>query len=171
MASTLTTPAVGSGPLHTYRVEVEEGTGVDPDRFADEVEVLLSSPLGWTTADGISLQRVGGDADIVVELATGPTVDLLCYPLDTHRELSCAPDHRAVLNLDRWTLGAEPSGLDVASYRGYLVNHEVGHVLGHGHVDCPGAGSPAPVMMQQTLTIGDCAPNPWPVPPDAAAGG
>jgi hypothetical protein len=47
-------------------------------------------------------------------------------------------------------------------YRAYLVNHEVGHRLGHGHSHCHGAGRPAPVMMQQSKGIGACTANPWP---------
>lgn len=170
VASLHTGQPVGDGPLRTYRVEVEEGTGVDPDLFADEVEVILSNPRGWTTVDGISLQRVAADADILVTLATAATVDLLCHPLDTEGETSCAQPQRAIINLDRWLLGAEPSGLDVPAYRSYVISHEVGHTLGHDHVDCPAAGAPAPVMMQQTYSIGDCAPNAWPVPPETAGG-
>ena len=51
-----------------------------------------------------------------------------------------------------------------ADYRHYVVNHEVGHVFGNGHVDCPGAGQPAPVMVQQTLSLGGCVKNAWPFP-------
>ncbi len=161
---------VGEGTLRTYRVEVEDGSGVDPDHFADEVELILSSSQGWTAVDGISLQRVAVDADVVVTLATPPTVDLLCFPLQTERRVSCAQPQRAIINLDRWQLGAEASGLDLPSYRSYLISHEVGHTLGHSHVDCPAADAPAPVMMQQTHGIGDCAPNPWPLPPEATGG-
>ena len=161
---------VGEGPLRTYRVEVEEGTGVDPEVFADEVEMILSSQWGWTAADGISLQRAAEGVDIVVTLATPPTVDMLCYPLQTQGRVSCAQEQRAIINLDRWLLGAEPSGLDVAAYRRYLISHEVGHTLGHSHVECPAPGEPAPVMMQQTHGIGECAPNPWPVPPETVGG-
>jgi hypothetical protein len=163
---------VGTGPLHTYRVEVEEGTGVDPDRFGDRVEEILSDPRGWTTAEGISLQRVGPDveADIVVKLTTPATTDLLCHPLETESYYSCAPDDEAYINVDRWFHGGPRSRLAVVDYRSYVISHEVGHVLGHGHVECPAPGAPAPVMMPQTESIGECAPNPWPVPDEARTG-
>lgn len=166
LPSVISGPVVGEGLLHTYRVEVEQGTGIDPDGFAERVEAILSSPSGWIAADGISLQRVAVDARIVVTLATAATVDLLCYPLETASQVSCAQPGRAIINLDRWLDGAEPSHLDISDYQAYVISHEVGHTLGHGHVDCPAPGVPAPVMMQQTLSIGDCAPNPWPVPTD-----
>lgn len=66
-----------------------------------------------------------------------------------------------VLNSDRW-LHATPTFEDIDEYRAYLVNHEVGHFLGHGHAVCPGQGQPAPVMLQQSMDLGGCHPNAWP---------
>jgi hypothetical protein len=159
-------PAVGSGPLRTYVVEVEDGIGIDPGALATEVDRVLGDPRGWTADGAVSLQRVAPDQQpsFRVVLATPQTTDGLCAPLRTNGIFSCYMDGRAVLNLYRWTDGAAASGLDLPEYREYVINHEVGHALGHGHVGCPGAGLPAPVMMQQTKGIGACAPNPWPRP-------
>lgn len=152
--------------VRTYRVEVEEGAGVPVEEFAAAVEAILSDPRGWTTADDVGLQRVTDpdEAELVVSLATPDIVDMLCYPLVTEGHVSCAKEGRAVINAERWHQGAPPSGLGLEDYRAYLISHEVGHLLGHDHEDCPGPGALAPVMLQQTLGIGECTPNPWPAP-------
>ena len=68
-----------------------------------------------------------------------------------------------IINLKRWQLGVAwyPK---LADYRDMVVNHEVGHFLGNGHVVCPRKGAPAPVMARQTFGLEGCAQNPWPYP-------
>ena len=61
----------------------------------------------------------------------------------------------ARLDLDTW-------GEDVAGYRLYMVNHEVGHLLGVPHKRCGAQGQPAPVMLQQTISLDGCEPQGWP---------
>ncbi len=66
-----------------------------------------------------------------------------------------------VLNSDRWLLKT-PTYDDLDEYRAYMVNHEVGHFLGHDHVGCPGEGETAPVMLQQSMALDGCIANGWP---------
>jgi hypothetical protein len=76
-------------------------------------------------------------------------------------ELSCAEmggKHLRV-NAMRWTKGSPESKLPLEEYRQYVISHEMGHILGYDHTQCPGEGQPAPIMMQQTLGIGKCVPN------------
>ncbi|CAN5749467.1 hypothetical protein BH10ACT1_BH10ACT1_35550 [soil metagenome] len=158
-------PVVGTGHLYRYAVEVEEGSGIDVQAFARAVDATLADRRGWTTADGIALQRVSdGSAELLVRLATPATTDVLCAPLTTEGQVSCGHNAMAVINLTRWQKGATPSGLDLAGYRSYVVTHEFGHLIGHRHEVCPGPGRRATTMMQQTYDIGACTPNPWPAP-------
>jgi hypothetical protein len=165
-----TAPEVGSGPLVTFAVEVERGIPLDRATFAATVQRILYDSRGWTAGGQLTLRRVGSAPDFRVALATPATTDRLCAPLETSGRFSCHQEGRAVLNLWRWRRGARSYGDDLRGYRTYLVNHEVGHALGLSwHPACPRSGAPAPVMMQQTLGVGDCRPHPWPQPVERAA--
>jgi hypothetical protein len=152
-----------AGDLVTYAVEVEVGLPVDPDCFARVVELTLGDDRSWVGSGRWSMQRVDtDDASIRVTLASPDTVDAYCLPLRTGGIFSCWDGSRAMINLWRWETGATDFGEDLTEYRSYVINHEVGHGLGFGHVGCPAAGEPAPVMMQQSKTTGACSPNGWP---------
>jgi hypothetical protein len=157
-------PAPGPGPVRTVRVEVEGGLPVDAAAFADFALQGLNDPRGWGRDGAMSFARTDGDAEIVVILASPETSARLCAPLDTGGTLSCRRGPSAIITHHRWVLAHPDYGDDRTGYRSYVVNHEVGHVLGYGHVPCPGPGVPAPVMMQQTKGLLGCAPNPWPFP-------
>ncbi len=156
-----------AGPIHTYSLEVEPASGIDPYAFAAEAETILSDARGWTARGERRLQRIGRtDAQVRVVLATPATVDAYCARagLRTQGRYSCWNGRFAMLNADRWRTGAAPFTAPLEQYRAYLVSHEVGHGLGYGHVGCPASGALAPVMMQQTISIGACLPNAWPYP-------
>ncbi|WP_308169497.1 DUF3152 domain-containing protein [Acrocarpospora catenulata] len=150
----------GEGPLYRYIVEVEQGLPYSGDDFADEVHRILNDPRGW----GRFKRVTSGPVTVRVSLSSPVQVDDQCFPLQTAGRLSCFNGTRAVINAMRWNEGADSYGKDLASYREYLINHEVGHSLGHGHKQCPGKGKLAPVMVQQTKSVGSCEPNPWPHP-------
>lgn len=164
------TDPFGSGEPVRYRVEVEKDLPFRPDKVAEVVDSTLRDERSWAPNGQGTFQRVDDDtATLRIVIATPETTDDLCYPLDTGGKVSCRiyPGEgeldRVVLNADRWAFGADSYGDDVTNYRRYVVNHEVGHALGHGHASCSGSGDPAPVMVQQTKSVGDCDPNPWPL--------
>ncbi|HWJ61024.1 MAG TPA: DUF3152 domain-containing protein [Acidimicrobiales bacterium] len=159
----------GTGTVHTYSVEAEEGSGVHPDELAAIVDVILLDQRGWT-AKGYAFQRVPSGGSFTISLATPDTTDAICAPLDTAGRFSCHEGHRVVLNLTRWNEGTTDLALDLNGYRAEVVNHEVGHELGLDHVGCGGAGLHAPVMMQQSKGLDGCAANPWPALDGTPAG-
>lgn len=143
-------------------------TQVDPDvqkhysiRFPAQIEFLitvyLNDPDGWGS-QGYSFQPVSENADILIRLSSAKTVDEICG-LSTGLSCAILGGKNVYLNADRWFHGSPQSRLDLEEYRQYMVSHEIGHILGFDHQDCPCNGCPAPIMMQQTLGIKKCIPN------------
>ncbi|MGW5671671.1 DUF3152 domain-containing protein [Micromonospora sp. NPDC003776] len=167
-------PLLGrTGVLRRFRVAVENGSGQDVPAFGDAVLRALTGPGSWVDGGSVRLQRVppGARYDFTVYLATRVTAGRLCANggIDIRKGglpyTSCRVPGKVVINLDRWQTSAPhlmAAGLPLETYRLYVINHEVGHQLGHHHEGCPAAGRPAPVMQQQTLFLGGCRPNPWP---------
>jgi hypothetical protein len=156
--------APGHGTVHHVRVEIERGLPVDPQRFARFVMKTLNDPRGWGARGRLTFARTDGAADIRVILATPGTNAALCRPLDTKGDASCGREGRAVLTMSRWVDTTPEFARIRTTYRQYVVNHEVGHLLGHPHEMCPRKGALAPIMQQQTYGLNGCRPNPWPYP-------
>lgn len=153
----------GGRPVR-FSVEVEDGTGLDPDAVAAIVEEALYDERSW--ARNHDLQRVApADASVRVVIASPAAVDAICREvgLNTAGWLSCWSGNTAAINLDRWQVGVGHID-DLAQYRRYVVAHEVGHSLGYGHLECPGRGQLAPLMQQQTKSLQGCIANEWAFP-------
>jgi hypothetical protein len=150
-------------PVRTVRVEVEQGLEVDGTLFAAMVMTTLNDPRGWGGDGSLSFARTDGDADLRVVLASPDKVDAMCAPLNTHGDYSCGRNGHAAINYTRWVQATDEFA-DRTVYRQYVVNHEVGHLLGHPHVSCTGAGDRAPIMQQQSIRVAPCTPNSWPYP-------
>ncbi len=157
-------PESSAGRLIRFDVKVEDNLDIDPDEAAKVIAGVLNDERSWRGSGRWRFELVSGDserAELHAYIVTPGTTDRLCAPLLTQGEVSCQNGDRVVLNAKRWQSGAEAYGRDVVNYRRYLVNHEFGHYIGYGHVDCPGRGRPAPVMMQQTKGLDGCRKNPW----------
>nr|WP_244162105.1 DUF3152 domain-containing protein [Micromonospora eburnea] len=162
-----------AGVLRRFRVAVEDGSDEDVHAFGDAVQRALAGPGSWVDSGALRLQQVapGNRSDFTIYLATRETAGRLCLGggVDIRKGgvpyTSCRVPGKVVINLDRWRTSAPhlvAAGMPLDTYRLYVINHEVGHQLGHHHEGCPGAGKPAPVMQQQTLFLRGCRPNPWP---------
>nr|WP_251691995.1 DUF3152 domain-containing protein [Streptomyces sp. CHD11] len=158
--------AVGTGSrVRRYKVLVEDGIDVPASEAAAEVSAVLADRRGWTR-DGVnSFQLVSsGSYDFVVKIATPGTTDRICGAagLLTRGEVNCSVGTDVVVNLKRWVRGSPQFDGPIGEYRALIVNHEVGHRIGHGHEGCPGPGRPAPAMMQQIKGLDGCVANAWP---------
>ncbi|WP_030190087.1 DUF3152 domain-containing protein [Streptomyces violaceorubidus] len=157
---------VGTGShVRRYKVLVEDGIDVRPSAAADEISEVLADHRGWTRDGTDSFRLVSsGSYDFVVKIATPGTVDEICGAagLLTRGEVNCSVGTDVVVNLKRWVLGSPEFDGPIHEYRALIVNHEVGHRIGHGHETCPGAGRPAPAMMQQIKGLKGCVANAWP---------
>ncbi|MEU1684573.1 DUF3152 domain-containing protein [Micromonospora sp. NPDC005707] len=162
-----------AGVLRRFRVAVENGSGEDAHAFGDAVQRALAGPGSWVDSGQLRLQRVGpgSRSDFTIYLATRDTAGRLCRAGGIDIRVggvpytSCRVTGKVVINLDRWRISVPhlvAAKLPLDTYRLYVINHEVGHQLGHHHEACPGKGRVAPVMQQQTLFLNGCRPNPWP---------
>jgi hypothetical protein len=166
--------APGAGQKYTYRVDVEQGLGLDGELFAEAVQKTLNDDRSWAHNGARTFERIhSGRPDFVITLASpGTTADWCAKSgLDTTVDnVSCdsAATERVMINAYRWAQGSTTYGDQIHAYRQMLINHEIGHRLGYSHVTCDKSGELAPVMQQQTKFLDHdgirCRANPWPYP-------
>lgn len=156
---------VGTGTIRRYSVQVEGGTGIPAADAAKEIAGVLGDRRGWTANGRDGFQLVSsGPRDFEVKIATPDTVDRICGAagLHTRGEVNCNVGDQVIVNLKRWLTGSPQFPGPLHEYRALIINHEVGHRIGHGHEGCPGPGRPAPAMMQQIDGLHGCEANAWP---------
>jgi hypothetical protein len=156
-------PASDDGRLIRYDVKVEKNLDISADEAAKLIAGILNDERSWrgTRRWRFELVNDSDQAELHAYIVTPGTTDRLCAPLQTRGEVSCQNGNRVVLNAKRWQFGAKSYGTDLTNYRRYLVNHEFGHYIGYGHVNCSGRGQLAPIMLQQTKGLDGCRKNPW----------
>lgn len=122
----------------------------------------LNDSRGWARMN-VRFVEVASGGQFSLILATAAEVGAVP---GCGSDYSCRSGRSVLINQDRWngaTTGWNSAGGSLRDYRHMVVNHEVGHWLGHGHSQCGGQGQPAPVMQQQSISLQGCSFNPWPL--------
>ncbi|MBR2836928.1 DUF3152 domain-containing protein [Candidatus Saccharibacteria bacterium] len=138
--------------------------------FRVKVAETLNDPRGWVRA-GLKFAEVDSGQDVNIILSDPANLGATG---GCSSELSCTTwANQVIINDVRWREGTEESragGMSTRDYQHMVVNHEMGHWLGHyTHIDgCTEengfAGGPAPIMLQQSTGLRGCTSfNAWPL--------
>ncbi|WP_244609352.1 DUF3152 domain-containing protein [Bifidobacterium moukalabense] len=150
---------------YTYCV-AQKGDVGSLDDFANAVYRILNGERGWSRAGATFVQGADGSCDFNIVLSEARY--MTTFSPDCSTEYSCRVDENVIINDDRWNGGTNDwlsAGGDMARYRVMVINHEVGHRLGHtdNETTCAGAGQLAPLMQEQSMHLDGCATNEYPL--------
>lgn len=156
----------GYGMVQYHYCVVTNGEVGSVEDFSNAVFRILNSEHGWARAGAIFEPSTDGNCDFDIVLAqasTLPTFSSVCS-----EQYSCRVGNNVIINDDRWNSGTDvwmSGGGDLARYRTMVINHEVGHRLGHidNEMTCAGAGQAAPLMQEQSIFLDGCAINEYPL--------
>lgn len=152
-----------SGRVVTYRVEQRGVTSADFSAFAANANQTLNDGRGWARL-GMSFKQVSSGGEFVLVLASPGEVAR--FSTGCSAEWSCRVGQYVIINQDRWVGGTTAwnnAGGGLRDYQHMVINHEVGHWLGHDHATCSGNGNLAPMMLQQSIDLQGCKFNAWPL--------
>ncbi len=168
MGITLIPPAWSShgdpNRVYTYVVQERGDVQTDRERFAALAAETFDDPRGWSLGGSIRYERVASDDDADFRLWIASPEEVEDWAPACSSEYSCRVGDDVIINDDNWQNGPNGWPGTLHEYRHYLINHEVGHWLGFDDIDCPGAGEPGPVMMQQSISMDGCLSRIWPLP-------
>ena len=150
---------------YTYCIAGKGNVGV-LDGFANTVYRVLNDPRGWPRAGATFVKGDGDACNFTVVLSEAKYMQT--FDSGCSAEYSCRVGDNVIINLDRWNGGIGnwmEAGGNLARYRTMVINHEVGHALGHidNETTCAGAGKPAPLMQEQSMHLDGCTVNEWPL--------
>ena len=163
----------GNGLItYTYCVASKGEVG-DLTEFSDTVFSTLNDPRGWPRAGAVFQENEGADPNAdpnacSMTLTLAAADQMTSFSTECSDEYSCRVGNDVIINVDRWNNATEGwlnAGGTVERYRTMVINHEVGHRLGHldNELTCPAVNQPAPLMQQQSMDLLGCTPNEWPL--------
>lgn len=157
---------------YTYCIASKGEVG-DLIEFANTVFSTLNDPRGWPRAGVVFQESEGADPNsdpnaCSMTLTLAAADQMTSFSTECSDEYSCRVGNDVIINIDRWNNATEGwlnAGGTVERYRTMVINHEVGHRLGHfdNELTCPAVNQPAPLMQQQSMDLLGCVPNEWPL--------
>lgn len=153
-----------------YKTLVWGDVAANFNDFRTKVAETLNDARGWSRA-GLKFVEVDSGQDVNVILSDPASLGATA---GCSADLSCTTwANQVIINDVRWREGTEASragGLSTRDYQHMVVNHEMGHWLGHyAHIEgCTAEngflGGPAPIMLQQSTGLRGCTSfNAWPL--------
>jgi hypothetical protein len=146
-----------------YSVMSRGVTTADMAEFSTQVNQTLNDGQGWARL-GVAFEEVASGGNFIMVLSSSD--QMTSFSSGCSALWSCRVGQYVIINQDRWLDASEAwyqGGGSLRDYRHSVVNHEVGHWLGHDHATCDGPGQPAKVMQQQSIDLQGCVINPWPL--------
>lgn len=151
-------------PVRTYCTSTRGATNSSIDDLIGKLAATYADPRGWGIHGRMAFQHVASGCEFTVWLGAPDQMTSFGEICDSY--YSCQVGTNVIINDDRWNKATDPwvaAGASIEDYRTLVINHETGHRLGFlDNNTCDEPGSPAPVMMQQSIDLHGCAFNRWP---------
>ena len=148
---------------YTFCVRARNVSEGELPAFAAKLTSTLNDPRGWSLDGQVSFTQVESGCNMVAWLSSA--TDMPSFGAICDSDWSCTVSPNVIINYDRWRYASDAwngANGSLDDYRSMVINHESGHWLGFDHRYCGGAGQPAPVMQQQSISLQGCTFNPWP---------
>lgn len=158
------TPASAT-QLRTYCTAALDESDSNLSDLIGKLAATYNDVRGWNNGGKIAFEHVASGCQYTVWISASSQMTSFGAICDDY--YNCQVGTNVILNYDRWTSATDPwnkTGGSLEDYRTLMIDHETGHRLGfYDNPTCPGAGQPAPVMMQQSINLKGCVFNIWPL--------
>lgn len=159
-------PGPGGEAAVTFDLALDNGLGIDGAATGKVIHQILNDSRSWAK-EGYTVAEVPSGAQLHIFILPNNMVADKCHRDGLNQDGGCVEGRNIYLSAQRWAQGDESfikRGGTIEEYRIYLLNRQVGMVLGKGVSECTEAGRIAPVMQPQTESLSPCKANGWPYP-------
>jgi hypothetical protein len=157
--------------LRTYCTAARGVSTAGLEELTGKLATTYADTRGWNDSGLVAFQHVASGCQYTVWLTIPSQMTSFGAICDNY--YNCQVGTNVVVNNDRWLYATDAwnkTGQSIETYRLLIIDHETGHRLGFRDNNvCPGAGQPAPVMLQQSIDLKGCVFNVWPTAAELTA--